>query len=188
MTYLIINGNPKKTGLCKSVMDEILRGATDGGAQAQVLQIGNMPRCRCCGDGWGICFEQHICAFGGDGFNEAQSAVKSADMLCIITPVYWSDMSEQLKAFLDRLRRCENFLNRYRGALSGKPVLLAASAGGSGGGILPCLNQMESFCRQTGALVFDHIGVHRWNHDYMRAAAYAAAKAMAEGRKVWETI
>jgi len=185
MNFLIISGNPKKDGLCFSVMEEIIRGASEGGAEPQVFTPEGFAACRCCGNGWGTCREENRCSFGSDGFNEAQKLVKSADALCIITPVYWHEMAEGLKCFLDKLRRCEF---KQNGALSGKQVLLVASPGGSGNGLLPCLEQMERFCRHTGAIIFDYIGINRWNSDYKRKAAYSAAKAMAEGRKVGDTV
>ena len=185
MNYLVISGNPKKDGLCHSVMDRVLRGAKDGGAQVETLDVGGLERCHVCGSGWGICREQHRCAFGGDGFDDAQAAVKAADRLCFITPVYWGEMAEGLKCFFDRLRRCEF---GQSGILSGKPVLLIASPGGTGNGMLTCLEQMDRFCRHTGAVIFDYIGVNRWNNDYKRDAAYAAARAMADGRNAGETL
>jgi hypothetical protein len=54
--------------------------------------------------------------------------------------------------------------------------------------MLTCLEQMDRFCRHTGAVIFDYIGINRWNHDYKKAAAYAAAKAMAAGRRAGETV
>ncbi|MDR2044188.1 MAG: flavodoxin family protein [Clostridium sp.] len=185
MDYLIISGNPKQDGLCASVTAAIRRGAQDGGARVQVLTVDGMEACRCCGNGWGTCREKHRCAFGRDGFDAAQQAVKDAELLCLITPVYWGETAEGLKAFLDKLRRCEFGQN---GAMSGKPVLLAASPGGSGNGLLTCLDQMDRFCRHTGAVIFDYIGINRWNSDYKRGAAYEAAKAMAQGRKAGETL
>ena len=189
MNYLIIHGNPKDDGICHSLMEEVIRGAKDGGANVQVLSANDIPRCRMCDDGWGVCYKGHNCVFGDDdGFNEAQSTVKTADAICIISPVYWWEVSESLKAFLDRIRRCENWLGGHVGALNGKSVLLIATAGGSGNGILPCLDQMDRFCKHTEAKAFDYLGVNRWNQDYMRAAAYTAAKAMAEGRKHGDTV
>ncbi|MCL1859049.1 MAG: flavodoxin family protein [Oscillospiraceae bacterium] len=185
MKYLIISGNPKKDGLCHLIISEVLRGAADGGAETQILTASGIERCRCCGNGWGTCLEQHNCAYGGDGFDKAQEAVRNADMLCFITPVYWGETSEGLKSFMDRLRRCEF---RQGVALSGKQVLLVASPGGSGNGMLTCLEQMDRFCRHTGAVIFDYIGVNRWNSDYKKQAAYSAARAMAEGRKAGETL
>ena len=187
MKYLIITGSPKNDGLCHSITGEILRGAADGGADAQILGTAGMESCRCCGDGWGTCREQHECAFGENGFGAAQKAVKDADMICIITSVYWGEVAEGLKSFMDRLRRCESVIKKD-GALSGKQTLLVAVPGGSGGGALSCLGQMERFCHHTGAVIFDYISVNRWNSDYKKAAAYCAAKAMAEGRKAGVTL
>lgn len=185
MKYLIISGNPKHDGLCHSVTEEIKRGASDGGAEVEIFTLKGITGCHCCGNGWGTCLENHKCAFGGDGFENAQEAVRNADMLCLITPVYWGETSEVLKSFIDRFRRCEF---KQNGALSGKQVLLVASPGGSGGGALTCLEQMDKFCRHTGAVIFDYIGINRWNSDYKRVAAYSAAKAMAEGRKTGSTV
>jgi multimeric flavodoxin WrbA len=193
LKYLIITGNPKMDGLCHSLTEEVKRGATDGGGDVEVLTVEKLERCHVCGDGWGICLKKHECAFGKDGFNEAQAKVRAADNLCIITPVYWGEMAEGLKCFFDRLRRCEsdmpwNSLRDRKPALSGKQVLLIASPGGTGNGMLSCLEQMDRFCRHTGAVIFDYIGINRWNNDYKKTTIYAAAKAMAEGRKNGETV
>jgi len=185
MKYLIITGNPKQDGMCHGVMQELIRGVRDGGAEPAILQVASLERCHVCGSGWGSCREQHHCAYGKDGFDEAQEQVRQADMFCFITPVYWGEMAEGLKCFFDRLRRCEF---GQQGALSGKPALLIASAGGSGNGLLTCLEQMDRFCRHSGAVIYDYFGINRWNNDYKRLAIYAAGKAMAGGRKAGETV
>jgi multimeric flavodoxin WrbA len=185
MKYLIISGNPKHEGLCFSLMEEVIRGAKEGGAEVEVLTVEKLERCHVCGDGWGSCREKHRCAFGADGFDAAREAVKAADQYCFITPVYWWEMAEGLKSFFDRLRRCEF---GEEGILAGKQVLLVASPGGTGNGMLSCLEQMDRFCRHTGAVIFDYIGANRWNRDYKKKAVYAAARVMAEGRRAGETI
>ena len=185
MKYLILTGNPKSDGLCHGVTQEIIRGAKDGGADVETLSVEHLERCHVCAEGWGTCLKENRCEFGKDGFDQLQQAIKDADQLCIITPVYWGEMAEGLKSFLDRLRRCEF---GQKGALSGKPVLLVASPGGTGNGLLSCMEQMDRFCRHTGAVIFDYIGINRWNNDYKRIAAYSAAKAMSEGRKAGHPI
>lgn len=185
MNYLIISGNPKRGGLCHSVSEEARRGALDSGAEVDVLTLEKLERCHVCGNGWGTCREKHTCVFGDDGFNAAQEKARKADAFCFITPVYWGEMAESLKCFFDRLRRCEFGQN---GALSGKPTLLVASPGGSGNGMLTCLEQMDRFCRHTGAIIFDYIGINRWNNDYKRRAVYEAVKAMTMGREAGKTI
>jgi multimeric flavodoxin WrbA len=185
MDFLIVSGNPKNTGLCHSIIEEAIRGARDGGAETDILTLDKIERCHVCGDGWGSCREEHRCAFGTDGFNAAQERIKKAEALSFITPVYWGEMAEGLKSFFDRLRRCEF---GQQGALSGKQILLIASPGGTGNGMLTCLEQMDRFCRHTGAVIFDYIGINRWNRDYKKQAVYGAARALAEGRRAGETL
>ena len=190
MRFVILSGNPKETGLCRAMMDAIIQGAKDGGADVVEAGMKGILRCQMCGDGWGRCREKHECAFGDDGFTALQALVHSADAVALITPVCWGECDEALKAFMDRLRRCENFLFRAEGegALSGKPALLVVSPGGSGNGAVPCLAQMERFCQHTSAKIFDMIVVNRWNSDYKRTAIYEAARAIAGGRKHGETV
>lgn len=190
MNIIVLTGNPKSTGLCRALTDKLLEGAKDGGAEVKEISVNSFARCRMCGDGWGTCLSDNKCAYSEDGFNDAQSALHSADAVIIVTPVYWAEESEALKCFLDKLRRCEKSFGAEseKKALNRKPVILAASAGWSGRGTLNCLDQMERFCDHTGASVFDVISVNRWNCDYKLAAAYAAAKAMAGGRKIGETV
>ena len=186
MKFLIITGNPKQDGLCASVAEKIKKGAEEGGAEVAVLRTAGVESCKVCGNGWGTCRDKHMCVFGDqtiseqNKFNHMQENVKKADGYCIISPVYWGEMSESLKNFLDRIRRCEF---GEKGALAGKQVLLVASPGGSGNGALTCLEQFDRFCRHTGAVIFDYISVNRWNGDYKGTAAYYAARAMAEGRR-----
>ena len=182
MKILVLSGNPKTQGLCQSVVEEVKSGAVEGGAEIEELRLSDchIERCHVCGDGWGTCRSTRACAFGYDGFDEVSAVVEAADALILVTPVYWGEVSESLKAFVDRFRRCQF---GSEGALSGKQVLLIASAGGTGNGILTCMEQLDRFCRHTGAVIFDYVGVNRWNADYKRMTARAAAKALAGGRK-----
>ena len=193
MKFLIISGNPKKDGQCHAITEAVRKGAEAGSAQVDILSVEKLERCHVCGEGWGTCRTNQICAFGNDGFTEAQKAVQAADLYCFITPVYWHEMAESLKCFFDRLRRCEFAMGPSRpqgqkGSLSGKQGLLIACPGGSGNGMLTCLEQMDRFCRHTGVVIFDYIGINRWNCDYKKEAVFSAAKAMAEGRKNGDTI
>jgi multimeric flavodoxin WrbA len=187
MRLLILSGNPKTDGLCQSVIDAAAAGARDGGAVVEEVRLCDMEieRCHVCEDGWGVCRNENYCIFGSDGFDDVAAQVLAADAVVLATPVYWHESSEAIKSFLDRFRRCYFGTN---GPFSGKQVLLIASAGGTGNGILPCLQQLERFCLHTGAQVFDMIGINRWNSDYKREAARAAGKAIAAGRKNDETV
>lgn len=187
MKIAILSGNPKKDGLCQSVIDAVKAGAVEGGAEVDEIRLCdlNLSGCRVCGDGWGTCRDENYCAFGSDGFNDVHKRVNSSDAVVFATPVYWGETSEALKSFMDRLRRCE--FNKT-GSLRNKQILLIAIPGGTGGGMLSCLGQMERFCHHTGAVIFDYIGANRWNNDYKKQAAKAAGHALASGRKNGDNI
>ncbi|MDR1685672.1 MAG: flavodoxin family protein, partial [Desulfovibrio sp.] len=110
MKFLIVSGNPKKDGLCRRITDAISEGAREGGAEVHEVNANCISLCHVCGDGWGTCLREHKCVFGNDGFDALQDAVRNADAVAMITPVYWGEMAEGIKAFCDRFRRCENFL------------------------------------------------------------------------------
>ncbi|MBP2629314.1 MAG: NADPH-dependent reductase [Firmicutes bacterium] len=187
MKICILSGNPKNDGLCQAVIDATKLGATEGGAEVDEIRLCDFKliRCQVCGDGWGPCRDENYCTYGNDGFDEIKYRIQSSDAIILVSPVYWGETSEALKSFIDRLRRCE-----FNGKeiLRDKQVLLIASAGGTGNGLLSCFEQMDRFCRHTGAIIFDYIGVNRWNSDYKHLAAKTAAYAMASGRKNGETV
>lgn len=187
MKICILSGNPKKDGLCQSVIDAAKLGAIEGGAEVDEIRLCDykLARCQVCGDGWGPCRSENYCTYGSDGFDEVKIRIQSSDAIILASPVYWGETSEAFKSFIDRLRRCEF---DQTGVLRNKQVLIIATPGGTGNGLLSCFEQMDRFCRHTGAVIFDYIGVNRWNSDYKRSATKAAAYAMASGRKNGDTV
>jgi len=138
----------------------------------------HLARCNQCSNGWGGCREHHECDGINDDFQLLHQQVCNADAYVFVTPVYWGDMSESLKAFTDRLRRCEA-TRGDEGVLANKPMICVAAAGGSGGGMISCLEQMERWLSHVRARRFDMIAVNRWNSAYKVDTIHAAAKAMA---------
>jgi multimeric flavodoxin WrbA len=100
-----------------------------------------------------------------------------ADALVFVTPVYWGDLSESMKAFTDRLRRCEASQGEESG-LANKPVLMVAAAGGSGNGMITCLASLERWIQHVRARKWDFIPVNRWNRAYKLGTIRSAASAM----------
>lgn len=179
MKLIIISGTPKTEGLCCSCVNAACEGAKKAGAEVEIVRLCDhkIACCAMCSDGWGTCRESHTCTFGGDGFSDIQKKLADADAVVLDTPVYWGDMTEAMKAFFDRFRRCEAFRGED-GAIAGKPVLLVASPGGSGNGMISCLEQLERLCHHLHARIFDYIGVNRWNYAYKLPAIEEAAAAM----------
>ncbi len=94
----------------------------------------------------------------------------------LVTPVYWHDMAEGLKAFLDRLRRCET---AHSHALRGMQCLLVACAGGSGLGAVPCLARMEETLDHMKMEAAERVPVTQFNRGYMLPALEGAGRAFA---------
>ena len=70
MKLLILNGTPKTDGLCHSFVKASEEAAVSCGIKTETVQLSslNLTKCKMCGNGWGICFSEHKCAFGdGDG-------------------------------------------------------------------------------------------------------------------------
>jgi len=203
MKLLIINGTPKTDGVCYSFVTVAAEAATTAGVEAEVIRLSdvNLSKCKMCGDGWGICFKEHYCAFGDeDGFNPLQKKVEDADAYIYITPVYWGEISEEFKIFLDKLRRCQatkqwDDREEEVSFLKGKPSIIVASAGGGGGGIVTTFADIERAVAQMSgdawpretAGVFDYIAVNRWNQAYKREALKAAVVEMLARLKMSKT-
>ena len=180
MRVVIVSGTPKREGLCHSCVQSAREGVLRSGAECEILEAceAKLKACAVCGEGWGSCRDEHRCQFGDDGFTDMQARISAADALILVSPVYWGEMSEAMKTLFDRYRRCEA-LKPGGGALHGKKVLLVASPGESGNGMLSCLEQMERLCRHLKAEVFDYVGVNRWNREYKLVTVGAAAAALA---------
>jgi len=63
-----------------------------------------------------------------DDFQNLREKINQADALVFSTPVYYGDLSESAKRFLDRWRRCES-VNRETSPLRGKLAIGIAAAG-----------------------------------------------------------
>ena len=180
MKLLIITGTPKKEGITYSMAT----AAYESAEEAEVIHLVDysLPVCRMCDDGWGTCLKEHHCTIDEDDqFMELQKRVKEADGFVLITPVYWGGLSEVMKIFLDRLLRCQgskqwNADDEITSFMDGKPCILVAVAGGSGGGALRALHELEHFVWCINGKVYDYIAVNRWNQEYKREALKAAVK------------
>jgi len=194
MKLLIVSGTPKTDGLTYSFVEKAKETADRLKLESEVINLSkmNLQKCKMCDGGWGVCFYEHYCIFGDkDGFTDLQKKVQNADAFIYITPVYWGEMSEELKLFMDKLRRCESTKQwdsreeevSYH---KGKPSILVAAAGGGGGGCPSAFLHME---RAIGAMggddwpkehagLFDFIAVNRWNQDYKLEALKAAITNM----------
>jgi multimeric flavodoxin WrbA len=179
MKIMVITSSPNKDGLTAACGEEAKKGAEVASAEVEMVDLNelNLQRCQACGNGWGTCRDKHFCQVEDD-FQNLHSKMAAADCYALITPVYWHDMSESMKAFIDRLRRCEAFNDKN--VLAGKPFVCVAAPGGSGNGAISCLASFERFVDHVKGVKYDFISITRRSRDYKLAAIREAAKSMSK--------
>lgn len=175
---LVLWASPNEDGLTAACAHAAVKGVRSAGGECRLVQLNRLGvgSCRACGNGWGTCRDEHRCQVE-DGFQALHADMKEAGALVFVTPVYWGGMAEVAKNFFDRLRRCEN---EWRGGkLAGMPMVAVAAAGGSGGGTLSCLADIERLSAHLGMKLLDGIPVKRHTKEYQLAAVEGAAAALA---------
>ena len=166
MKTLIILGSRNPEGQTARAAKAVLEGLTrEGGKGEKVFLLQKkIKRCKQCDiNGWGICRTEGCCVIEDD-FSLLVDKIRKADAVVFATPVYFSDLSESLRAFLDRLRRITRHESGKRG-ISGKPALGVCVAGGGGGGAPACAVSLEKVLSTCGFTVVDMIPIRRQNLD-----------------------
>jgi len=160
MKVIGIQSSPNVDGLTSMLGKAVLEGAESKGAETELVHL-NQLDIRSCeahnldGRGWGTC-PKGTCMIKDD-FQKLRSMINDADALVFSTPVYFGDISESAKNFLDRWRRCER--DNADSPLVGKPVIGIAAAGGSGGGAVNALHNLETYLRRLQFTMFDLVPV-----------------------------
>jgi multimeric flavodoxin WrbA len=164
MHIFIMQGSRSCKGQTAQATWAFLTGANRQGATCEVdiLPVSRVERCRQCGDdGWGICRTQGKCVIDDD-FASLVEKIRKADAVVFATPVYFGDLSESLRAFLDRLRRtCMHSHGKF--GIQGKPAVGICVAGGGGGGAPACTVSLERVLATCGFDVVDMVPVRRQN-------------------------
>jgi multimeric flavodoxin WrbA len=182
MTCIAIQSSPNLNGLTSSLAQAALNGAEVAGDATELIHLNHLDikSCIACNDGWGECRTKGTCILEDD-FDTLVTKLIAADTVVFATPVYWHDISESGKRFLDRLRRCETF--RGFTTFSGKKVIGITSAGGSGRGAARALYNLEDYFRRLGFEIFDLILVTRFSKDHKLNMLHEAGRRLVLTRR-----
>ena len=166
MKVLAILGSRNPQGKTAELTQALLDGLEDKGGTTEKIFLPalKLEACRQCeDDGWGICRSEGRCIIGDD-FDDLVRKIDEADAVVFSTPVYFSDLSESMKTFTDRLRRCTApIIGRTGSKKNFKPVLGICYAGGGGGGAEPCCANLTSVLAKCGFEVIDMLPARRQN-------------------------
>ena len=166
MKAIVISGSRNPAGQTARGVNAVRKGIESVGGQVEVIFLPSLTveRCRQCDDdGWGLCRKEGCCVIADD-FAGIVDRLRAANVAVFATPVYFSDLSESLRAFLDRLRRTCMHKDGKVG-IEGKPGIGICVAGGGGGGSPACCVSLEKVLTTCGFDVTDMIPVRRQNLD-----------------------
>lgn len=103
MKAIAVNGSPRKNGNTRLLLETVLEPLIEAGWDTELLHIGGakVHGCRACYQ----CFTMRDlrCACKDDVFNEFAEKLFAADALVLGSPTYFTDVSAEMKALLDRL-------------------------------------------------------------------------------------
>ena len=106
MKVLAVLGSPRSQGNSATLAREVLSGLTAGGAEVQVYELNRLEFQGC--QGCGACKAEAEACVLEDDFTPIYAALREADVLLLASPVYFGDLSGQMKCFFDRLYALAN--------------------------------------------------------------------------------
>ncbi|HOY60058.1 MAG TPA: flavodoxin family protein [Verrucomicrobiota bacterium] len=102
MKAVAINGSPRKGGNTELLLKTGLEPLIAARWETRFIQLGGMPirGCRACCQ----CFKSKNsrCGQEGDIFNDCMQQMVQADAIILGSPTYFTDVSAEMKALLDR--------------------------------------------------------------------------------------
>jgi multimeric flavodoxin WrbA len=165
MKLLAIQSSPNLGGLTAETANQVIKGAKIAGHETELINLNDVviKKCKACDGGWGQCRREGTCILEDD-FAEIIGKIKEADAFVFTTPVYWHDLSESAKTFLDRMRRVETHhgFKRY----TDKLYIGIACAGGSGKGAARALYMLEEYLKRVGFKNYDLVTVTQANRGH----------------------
>ncbi len=162
MNAFVLSGSRNPKGQTAMVANAVVDGLQSAGADVETVYLPTLTieRCRQCeDDGWGLCRTESRCIIEDD-FAGLVERIRVSDLTLFATPVYFGDLSESMRAFLDRLRRTA-IQGETREQLIDKPVAGVCMAGGGGGGAPQCALSLETTLATCGFDVLHVMPVRR---------------------------
>jgi multimeric flavodoxin WrbA len=131
MYALAVNGSPRKGGNTETLLKHVLEPLEKAGWETEYVQVGgkHIRGCIACGK----CFENKDlkCTQKKDIFNEVMEKMVRADALILGSPTYFTDVSADLKALLDRSGLVALANNRAFSGKIGAAVVAVRRGGGT---------------------------------------------------------
>ena len=102
MYALAINGSPRKGGNTENLLHEVLKPLAAKGWKTEFVQLGGQPIRGCLACGKCKQNKDMRCSVKTDMFNEVMAKMVEANAIILGSPTYFTDVSAEMKALLDR--------------------------------------------------------------------------------------
>ena len=101
MNITVLNGSPHSKGKTKTMIEAFTKGAVEAGHQVIVIEAGQKHVHGCLG--CGVCFTNGGTCVQQDDMGEILAQLDQTDLVVFASPIYWFDITAQLKAVIDRM-------------------------------------------------------------------------------------
>lgn len=154
MKAIVVNGSPRKNGNTYYLLQTVLKELEKNGIDTELIQAGGRKiyGCTACLK----CRTSGIakCVFDDDIINDSIEKIKSADALILGSPVYFGDITAQMKAFIDRV----GYVTRPHKILKG--MICASVVAVRRNGALAAFNAMNNLFTISEGII---VGSSYWN-------------------------
>ena len=101
MRVTIINGSPRPGGNTEIMAREFARGAEEAGNQVELINLAGKKIAGCLGCKY--CFSHDGVCVQKDDMPPILEVLDQTDLLVFASPIYWFDITSQMKSFIDRM-------------------------------------------------------------------------------------
>ncbi|MBL0712665.1 MAG: NAD(P)H-dependent oxidoreductase [Desulfosarcina sp.] len=159
MLVVGLQGSPRRKGNSRFLLDRFLKAATAHGAETVMVEVARRHILPC--KEYTVCETRGTCPIEDDVRDEIYSLIRRADVIVVATPVFFYNMTAQLKALIDR---CQLFWARkYRLRLRDprhrtKKVFLLSMAATRGKNLFDAIHlTLQYFCDAIDAEYAGHL-------------------------------
>lgn len=129
MKVIAINGSPRKGGNTEIMINTVFDALKKQGVETELIQVGGQPIRGCMACYKCVEMQNETCVITKDAVNDIIQKMKNADGIILASPVYFADVTSEMKAIIDRT----GFVTKKQGLLKHKvgASLVALRRGGA---------------------------------------------------------
>ncbi|PKK90738.1 MAG: flavodoxin family protein [Candidatus Wallbacteria bacterium HGW-Wallbacteria-1] len=102
MLAVAVNGSPRKNGNTESLLKKVLKTLEEQSWETEFIQLGGKPIRGCMACSGCMKNRNMKCVVEDDCFNDVMDRMLKADAIILGSPTYFTDVSAEMKALLDR--------------------------------------------------------------------------------------